>query len=607
MYAHLSGDQKKVLNFNEGTVVVKACPGSGKTYSIAARISRLLREEGEGQIRLGVISFTNTAGLEIEEKLKSDFASNVPLLFPHFLGTIDSFINTFIFLPFGHLIMGCPSRPELVGEPHGSWNTKRYERDYDQYFDRTTYNIKGEIIPLAPYQAFHFKSVFFGLKYYKNDKTVNGFIKGIIDSKERLFKKGYANQADANYVALQVLRKYPMITRNLAHKFTHLLVDECQDTTEVQMAIIDLLHDAGCANIMLVGDRDQSIFEWNDAKPELFDAKFEAWNKILLKENRRSSQLICNFFRNLSSFERIIAVNEEVRDCTIAPEITGYINVKKATKKDAAVITEAQSIASFTILLNAFLAQCTGEGISIDKNNVAVLYRGAANAKYLGLGKKEQPYRESPWIAKHYHVRTLLKGKHLYENGNFAQGYALMERAYFEAMQRRIQEDFHCSIKFINERIERLGMSAHRKEVFSFIHSLPATSGLTIRQWVEAANTALHTGSYPFFLNIALSKAGMLVEEYFGEDSNSATLHPFYFGTVHSAKGKTFKAVLLLLGKQAGSTNYSTILSTPHSNLKDNYKEELRVIYVAISRPAKILKMAVPESDIPIWSGLLQS
>jgi DNA helicase II / ATP-dependent DNA helicase PcrA len=61
MYSKLSEGQRKILDYNQGTVVVKACPGSGKTYSLAARISRLLREPDLGKKGLAIISFTNIA------------------------------------------------------------------------------------------------------------------------------------------------------------------------------------------------------------------------------------------------------------------------------------------------------------------------------------------------------------------------------------------------------------------------------------------------------------------------------------------------------------------------------------------------------------------
>lgn len=82
-------------------------------------------------------------------------------------------------------------------------------------------------------------------------------------------------------------------------------------------------------------------------------------------------------------------------------------------------------------------------------------------------------------------------------------------------------------------------------------------------------------------------------------------MHPFYFGTVHSVKGKTFKAVLLLLGKKSVRKNYETILNLDEKDRNSNDMEELRIVYVALSRPELLLKMVVPDSDVELWTNKL--
>lgn len=599
MYSKLSDGQRKILDYNRGQVVVKACPGSGKTYSLAARISRLLKED-LGKKGIAVISFTNIACREIEEKLSNEFSTPVPLRHPHFLGTIDSFINTFIFLPFGHLIMKCPSRPELVGEPHGPWSIKKFDTDYDQYFDKTTFNSDDILIRIAPYQAFHFKWNYFTLA-----GDVNGNIKNIISSKWTLFGKGYANQSDANYISLKVLEKYPLIAENIAKKFDSFLIDECQDTNDIHMKIIEVLNHKGNSNIMLIGDRDQSIFEWNEARPELFDAKYNVWDKILLDENRRSSQLICNFIKNLSSFQEINAVNDRVKDCPLPPIILGYKIPKKPTKKDSTIVTAEESYEAFNLILNDFLKECENNGIVVNKENVAVLYRGNASSKYLGLSSESNSYENIPWLKNFYHVKNIIKGKHMYEHGLLNKGYKLLEKSYFEGLIRPKNSMFYCNSQFIKSKIEQLGFKEYRKEIFKFINALPYTQSKTLNSWVEEANISLSTLKINVKLNIDNNFGDVLIDQYFGEGLNSDRLHPFYFGTVHSVKGKTFQAVLLLLGKKSVLKNYETILKAKTSDLKASDLEELRIVYVALSRPEILLKMVVPDADVSIWNSKL--
>ncbi|MEQ6123993.1 ATP-dependent helicase [Pseudotenacibaculum sp. MALMAid0570] len=600
MYEHLSDKQKEILNYKHGAVVVKACPGSGKTYSVSARISKLLHENDFKRKGIAAISFTNVACSEIEEKLRDDFGTYVPLKYPHFIGTIDSFINTYIFLPFGHLIMKCSIRPILVGEPHSNWSHKLFPTDYSQYFDKTSFNINDELIRLAPHQAFHFI-----WNYYTKAGKLNGNIQNIINSKWDFFSKGYANQSDANYIALKILDNYPLIAANVANLFEYFIIDEAQDTNEVQMRILDILKNSGANNLMLIGDRDQSIFEWNDAKPELFDKKFEEWDNILLDENRRSSQAICNFTSNLSSFEKSDAVNEEVADYDFVPQIIGYKLPKKATKKDPTIISQEESKSSFDYILSEFLKLCKENDIEINKENVAVLYRGKSSSKYLGLNLDISSYENIPWIDKQYHVRNIILGKHLIENYDFFKGYKLIEKGYFEALIRKTNRNFYCTDDFIKAQIELNGFMKHRDTIFSFIGKLSETNGKTFNKWVEESNKELKDSGIT--LNINTENGDILIDDYYASNLNSNSIHPFYYGTVHSVKGKTFEAVLLLLGKKA-IRNYVNIINVPDFNaLPDNCKEELRIVYVGITRPRKVLIMAVPDSDVEVWNNKMGS
>lgn len=82
----------------------------------------------------------------------------------------------------------------------------------------------------------------------------------------------------------------------IAERFPIIIVDEVQDTSENQMAVFDLLSESGIKSMSLVGDPDQSIYEWRNANPECFNQKLEdsRWKTIELTGNFRSSQKLCN-------------------------------------------------------------------------------------------------------------------------------------------------------------------------------------------------------------------------------------------------------------------------------------------------------------------------
>ena len=76
-------------------------------------------------------------------------------------------------------------------------------------------------------------------------------------------------------------------------------------------------------------------------------------------------------------------------------------------------------------------------------------------------------------------------------------------------------------------------------------------------------------------------------------------------GTIHSVKGETYNAVLLFLKKSvANGKHYKTMINNNISNLSE---EELRNVYVAITRPKQLLMIAVPDEDNKIaWNKKLR-
>ena len=113
MKEQLTEEQKKFLTA-EGKVVVKACPGSGKTYSVAHKLLSYIDNWKDYHSGVAVLSFTNVASNEIQEKAQTIHGSLGELGYPHFIGTVDSFIDEFIVLRYGHLDTVSNVRPRIT-------------------------------------------------------------------------------------------------------------------------------------------------------------------------------------------------------------------------------------------------------------------------------------------------------------------------------------------------------------------------------------------------------------------------------------------------------------------------------------------------------------
>lgn len=554
MFNTLSETQRKVVFEKEGKFVVRACPGSGKTYSVAARLADRMSNWPLNNQGIAAISFTNAAWQEIERQVTTHFKIEKPIPYPHFLGTIDSFVNRFIFLPFGHLVMGCPNRPVLVGEPHGPWSGKGF---VDGLFPNLTYDINGNIHPINKRAM---------PRQWKNNRY-------IIPMKRRLIKTGYANQDDANYFAMKVLETYPNVAKAIIQRFPLFMIDEAQDTSEIQMSIIDLLIDNDLRNIMLVGDPDQAIFEWHGAKPQLFIEKFDAWreNSIILNENRRSSQNICDCTWRLSSLEDTsIAINEDVKECTFIPLVRTYDldNTKE--------------------LLDDFTNLCSDFDIDVTPENTAIIFR-SNNLFNTITGIPEIGYKDDPWKIKCSYAKDFAKGKYLFCNGEFSKGFGLIEKAIIKALN-----DAHfCSKSDLDRIIELNGFVKFRTNVYEIIEMLPDVNK-TIGRWIDDANNIFKDNNINIILKINKSKGNISFDQLFGLDNKSITESNYRIGTIHSVKGETFEAVLVILKKKGLGSFYKTMLN---NNISISDDEELRIVYVGITRPRQLLLLAVPDEE----------
>ena len=446
MFETLSEKQKEIVFEKSGKFVVRACPGSGKTYCVSARLAQLILNWKKAYEGIAALSFTNVAWKEIEKKYSEIFQIGEKISHPHFLGTIDSFINKFIFLPYGHLVLKCKNRPTLVGEPHGIWTGKHFS---DSLFDNISYKIDGSFFAINE-------------KIMPRNWHKNAFI---TSSKKNINKGGFVTQSDANYFAVKILEGFPSIAKAIVLRFSHLIVDEAQDTSDIQMRIIDLLVANGLKEVMLVGDPDQAIFGWNDARPDLLNQKFHDWpDSVILNENRRSSQHICNFTFNISSLgEASIAANEEIKNFEHQPRIILYENNLPKIVKD-------------------FVDECDKNGIKVSEQTVSVIYRSRSLFNEIAE-IPEVPFGSSPWTTHDNYTKDFARGKFLYDSGAYKDGFKAIEKA----MLKQIGKLSFCSEDTVEKMIDKMGFVNFKSQVFELINLLPKTD-ITLGAWVDSAN-----------------------------------------------------------------------------------------------------------------------
>lgn len=570
-------DIQKEICKAESKCVVRACPGSGKTFTVAAKMAHLLKKWPNEYQGVAVISFTNVAWEEIQLELNNSFSVNIPIKYPHFLGTIDSFINNFIFLPYGHLVLGCKNRPILAGAPVYPWKVRERDRFHNQFFDKISYDIEDN---------FHkIKQVPF--KLYEKDGSKTVHYNHIKKMKKMFWKKGYVNQSDANYFAMKLLESNPSIAKLIALRFPFIIIDEAQDTSEIQMKIIDHIVEGGLKDIMLVGDPDQAIFEWNSANPDLFIEKAEEWHCIYMNENWRSSQKICNFTHYLSDLNNpSISKNSELINYNHNPEIWGY---------------NPNNINFHEELITPFLEICENMEIPLDSSRIAILARSRSLIDEIILSRNKNvktgldTINLDIWLQKNY-TKELAYSKYLYDKHNFQKSFNLLEKTYMSILQNStIYSDYELS-----EMIDQIGFFDFKEKIFDLIKLMPKTD-ISIGEWINRFKENLSSNEN--FPNISIEINDKYLNLKFDDLFSYEIVnneYPYNLSTIHKVKGETFEAVLLILKKKTPRRYYCTLLNNCE---KTSNSEELRNVYVGITRPRKILVLAVPSADIDIWES----
>lgn len=146
---HLSLDESRrraILNSTD----VQACPGSGKTTLVGLKLMLLLENWHDAYSGICVLTHSNVGIAEILSRVGSDVAGSKLLSYPHFIGTIQDFTNTFLALPYArsrewdvHLVD--ESEFAKIIESAFGWNFKVHDRKENEKYQFSYYFKNGKI------------------------------------------------------------------------------------------------------------------------------------------------------------------------------------------------------------------------------------------------------------------------------------------------------------------------------------------------------------------------------------------------------------------------------------------------------------------------------
>ncbi len=344
----LNSEQYRAATKTDGPLLVIAGAGSGKTRMLTFRIAHML-EEGIDERSILALTFTNKAAAEMGERIRD--LTGKPL----------AKLTTSTFHSFGMGVL--KQYIQHLG----------FRNNFTIYDANDRMALIKEVITNLDYVVESFdlwelSSLFSDVKTGRKSFGPNASqkIRGLYEEYEKHLKAYNAVDFDDLITKpLDLFSSHPAVLETLRTRYTHILVDEFQDTSLAQYRIVEALARES-RNLCVVGDDDQSIYSWRGANYEnlvMFERDFPEREEIKLERNYRSTGTILEAANSLivnnkqrkekklwteggrgSSIRLIHPANDDDEASTIADEI--MLSHKKDDRpfSDYAILVRTNSL-----------------------------------------------------------------------------------------------------------------------------------------------------------------------------------------------------------------------------------------------------------------------
>lgn len=371
--SELNSEQRKVIDSADGSYLVIAGAGSGKTRVITARITNLILEHDIEPSSIVALTFTNKAAQEMRERIEK-FLPEMPT--KPIIATFHSYclrllkINRHLLTNENFSIIDSQDQYKLVQtiiKEHGIsnlFNAKQLISEFSRYKMNDTLSLDAE--PGIPE---HYLQQFMQLyNEYEQQKRASN----------------YFDFDDLLYKTFQLFKTNQTFKDQHHIRHRHILVDEYQDTNIIQHELLKqmTLHEENKAvdSVCVVGDEDQSIYSWRGATVENileFHKVYENTKVIKLEQNYRSSQRILDVANH-------VIVNNSQRN----PKKLWSDNSQNHTPLQLECLSDLQEAYSITNIIKNFAKK---EKLA----SIALLYRTHYQSRIIeeALIKESIPYK----------------------------------------------------------------------------------------------------------------------------------------------------------------------------------------------------------------------
>lgn len=635
-----SPNQKIAIKINDKNLRIIACAGSGKTSTVAGKVAHLLNSANGLNLQpKNIIAFTFTERAAAELKYRILEEVGVPKT-----GMADMYIGTI----HGWSLRALQEN-EFEYQKFSVLDEIKQKLFIDKYYD--TIGMK-DITKLSntnvPFRRFLDTYLFCRtLDIIRESDLTTSLPKNIETAKikyEQTFKK--RKFFDFTMIideAINCLKKGSNLAKNIKENLKYLIVDEYQDINPLQQKLILELQEKSNCKLIVVGDDDQNIYQWRGSNNDYiinFHKKYSVANfkSVEISTNYRSSKGITKLAKTLIS-------NNQKR---LDKEMNSFNN-QDYNKDTDIIFNEYDNIQEENEAMTQYIKNVIG--ISFKDKKKDNEYRGIAYSDIVVLlrtwNKAETIVEE---FSKHDIPYITAGVNQLFETPEVKAAMGIFLYLYEELDIKELKElwlnlpnhniltkkNIDLAISKLNnwfpeiEKIEKNWAYSLQNILWEFIE----TANIFEESFIDATIPNTKETAEIIFFN--LGKFSQVIQDFeeINYNSTSPSFHLFSFisfvtyaasdyypegwlnnsfktpnaiqiMTIHQAKGLEFPVVIIpglnknyLPGKKRGGLSVwhfiekSLIKDQQRYEGEDNYEDERRLLYVAITRSQKFLLLS---------------
>ncbi len=290
IFAQLNDAQSEAVRQIDGAILILAGAGSGKTKTITSKVAYLIAN-GIPPSSILTLTFTNKAASEMRNRALSLIEKKID--YPPLLCTFHKF--GLLFLKFHMNELGRSNNFVIIDTDDKKRIIKSFDIDLPipmiaSEISRFKNNLIDPDEAIDAAQMINYKKIAKIFKHYE----------------EYLDQNNLVDFDDLLALPYKILEKNEQLCRQISQKYKYILVDEYQDTNDLQFKLLQKLT-LSHNNLCVVGDDDQSIYGWRGANIKNileFDKHFSDTKIIKLTKNYRSTTAILKAANELIEHNR---------------------------------------------------------------------------------------------------------------------------------------------------------------------------------------------------------------------------------------------------------------------------------------------------------------